>query len=51
MKPYKINKTLSEFKNEHNAKIGSAKRDRLDNGLEAFKLGALIHKSRFEKGT
>ena len=36
-------KTLAEFKDEHYGKKGTEKRDQLDKGFEAFKLGALIH--------
>lgn len=43
-------KTLAEFKDEQYGKIGSAKRDKLDNGFEAFKLGALIQEARLKKG-
>ena len=35
-------KTLAEFKGEHYGKIGTAKRDKLDKGFEAFR-------HRFEK--
>lgn len=42
--------TLSEFKDNHYGKKGSAKRDELDAGYEQFKLGALIHEARLEKG-
>ena len=50
MKANKNIKTLAEFKNKHYGKIGSAKRDKLDKGFEAFKLGALIHEARLEQG-
>jgi ribosome-binding protein aMBF1 (putative translation factor) len=43
-------KTLSEFKDKHYGKIGAPERDQLDVGYEQFKLGALIHKARLEKG-
>lgn len=43
-------KTLAEFKDEQYGKIGSAKRDKLDIGFEAFKLGALIQEARLKKG-
>ena len=43
-------KTLSEFKDKHYGKVGTAERDELDAGYEQFKLGALIHEARLEKG-
>ncbi len=43
-------KTLNQFKNEHYGKRGSPKRDELESGYEAFKIGALIHEARLEKG-
>ncbi|MEY4876360.1 MAG: transcriptional regulator [Bacteroidota bacterium] len=42
--------TLSEFKDKHYGLHGTAKRDALDAGYEQFKLGALIHEARIEKG-
>jgi hypothetical protein len=51
MKVNKNIKTLAEFKDEHYGKIGTSKRDKLDKGFEAFKLGALIHQARIEKGS
>jgi hypothetical protein len=42
MKTNKNIKTLTEFKDGHYSKIGTAKRDKLDKGFRAFKLQALI---------
>mgnify|MGYP003493180124 CR=1 FL=1 len=43
-------KTLAEFKDEFYGKKGTEKRDKLEKGYEQFKLGALIHEARIEKG-
>jgi ribosome-binding protein aMBF1 (putative translation factor) len=43
-------KTLSEFKEKHYGKVGTAKRDQLEAGYKQFKLGVLIHEARLEKG-
>ena len=43
-------KTLAEFKDEFYGKSGTEKRDKLEKGYEQFKLGALIHEARIEKG-
>ena len=50
MKANKDTKTLAEFKDEHYGKIGTTKRDKLEQGFEAFKLGVLIHDARIEQG-
>ena len=42
--------TLDQFKDVHYGKHGTEKRDKLDEGYENFKLGALIHDARIEKG-
>ncbi len=42
--------TLSEFKDKHYGKIGTSKRDKLENGYKSFRLGALIQEARKEKG-
>jgi DNA-binding XRE family transcriptional regulator len=42
--------TLEQFKDKHYGKTGSAKRDELEAGYENFKIGALIHEARIEKG-
>lgn len=49
MKKSKI-KTLDQFKEEHYGKRGTPKRDKLEEGFETFKIGALIHEARLEKG-
>lgn len=43
-------KTLEQFKEEHYGKRGTTKRDKLESGYETFKIGALIHEARLEKG-
>lgn len=42
--------TLEQFKEKHYGKKGTAKRDKLEKGYQVFKLGALIHEARIEKG-
>lgn len=42
--------TLEQFKDKHYGNIGTAKRDELEAGYENFKIGALIHEARLEKG-
>ena len=42
--------TLEQFKDKHYGKQGTKKRDGLDAGYENFKIGALIHEARIEKG-
>lgn len=42
--------TLEQFKDKNYGKRGSSKRDKLEAGYENFKLGALIHEARIEKG-
>ena len=42
--------TLSEFKDEMYGNIGTVKRTVLEEGYQEFKLGALIHEARIEKG-
>ena len=42
--------TLDQFKDKHYGKHGTAKRERLEAGYEAFKIGALIHEARLQKG-
>ncbi|MGV3540208.1 MAG: helix-turn-helix domain-containing protein [Rufibacter sp.] len=43
-------KSLDEFINEEFGERGTSKRDKFEKGYEAFKLGALIHEARLEKG-
>ena len=50
MKTIKKIRTLAEFKDEHYGKVGTHKRDKLEKGFEAFKLGALIQEARLEQG-
>ena len=42
--------TLDQFKDKHYGKRGIAKRKELEAGYENFKLGALLHDARLEKG-
>ena len=42
--------TLGQFKDKHYGKPGTTKRDKLEAGYENFKIGALIHEARLEKG-
>jgi DNA-binding XRE family transcriptional regulator len=42
--------TLDDFKDKHYGVKGTEKRDALDEGYETFKLGALLHEARIEKG-
>jgi DNA-binding XRE family transcriptional regulator len=41
---------LEKFKEIHFGKRGTSKRDDLESGYEAFKIGALIHDARIEMG-
>ncbi|WP_310594584.1 helix-turn-helix transcriptional regulator [Flavobacterium sp.] len=49
MKKNKL-QTLSEFKHEFYGNVGTEKRIALEEGYQEFKLGALIHEARIEKG-
>ncbi len=42
--------TLDEFKEKNYGKRGTKKRDILEAGYENFKIGALLHEARLEKG-
>ena len=42
--------TLDQFKEVHYGKRGTSKRDKLEEGYEIFKIGALIQEARLEKG-
>ena len=42
--------TLNDFKDKHYGKVGTTKRDELEDGYENFKIGALILEARKEKG-
>jgi len=47
----KTNKmTLDEFKDKHFGVKGTKNREELDRGYENFKLGAMLHEARIEKG-
>ncbi len=50
MKAKSNTKTLSQLIEEQYGKKGTPKRDKFDKGYENFKLGALIHEARLEKG-
>jgi HTH-type transcriptional regulator/antitoxin HipB len=43
-------KNLDQFVDEQYGKRGVSKREKLENGYQEFKLGALIHDARLEKG-
>jgi len=42
--------SLDQFKDRHYGKVGTEKRDQLEAGYKAFKVGAMIHDARIEKG-
>ncbi len=42
--------TLDEFKEKNYGKRGTKNRDLLEAGYENFKIGALLHEARLEKG-
>jgi ribosome-binding protein aMBF1 (putative translation factor) len=50
MNEKKNSATLDQFKEKHYGKVGTKKRDSLENGYENFKIGALILEARLEKG-
>jgi ribosome-binding protein aMBF1 (putative translation factor) len=50
MKTKNNTKTLAQLVEEHYGKKGTRKRDNFDKGYESFKLGAMIHEARLEKG-
>ena len=41
---------LEQFKETHYGERGTAKREKLEQGFEAFKLGAMLHEARLKKG-
>ena len=43
-------KSLDQFIEEQYGKKGTKKRDKLEKGFEAFKLGFLVQQARLEKG-
>ena len=42
--------SLNEFKDKHYGVKGTKSRNELESGYENFKLGALLHEARLEKG-
>ncbi len=42
--------TLDQFKDNNYGKVGTKRRDTLEEGYENFKIGALILEARLEKG-
>ena len=50
MKAKSNTKTLAQLIDEQYGKKGTTKRDKFDKGYEAFKLGAMIHDARLERG-
>jgi ribosome-binding protein aMBF1 (putative translation factor) len=42
--------TLAEYKDKHLGKRGEKQREEYETGYEHFKLGAMIHEARIEKG-
>jgi len=42
--------TLDQFKDKHYGKPGTEKRNELQAGYENFKIGALIHEARLQRG-
>lgn len=43
-------KTLDQFKDKHYGNLGTAKRDTLEVGYDAFKIGLMIQEARLQKG-
>ncbi len=50
MKTKNNTKTLAQLIDEQYGKKGTPKRDKFDKGYQDFKLGAMIHEARLEKG-
>ena len=42
--------SLEQFKDKHYGKLGTKKREELEEGYEEFKLGAMLLEARIEKG-
>ena len=42
--------TLETFKEVHYGKAGTPKRDALEEGYKSFKIGAMLHQARIDKG-
>jgi ribosome-binding protein aMBF1 (putative translation factor) len=43
-------RTLSEIKDKHFGKLGTKKRDKLEEGYENFRIGAMLQEARLKKG-
>lgn len=50
MKTKNSKKPLTQLIDKQYGKKGTTKRDKFDRGYETFKLGAMIHEARLEKG-
>ena len=50
MKAKSNTKTLAQLVDEQYGEKGTTKRDKFDKGYVTFKLGAMIHEARLEKG-
>jgi len=50
MKAKSNTKTLDQLIDEQYGKKGTPKRDKFEKGYKTFKLGAMIHEARLEKG-
>lgn len=42
--------TLEQFKDKHYGKLGTPKREELEEGYENFKIGAMLQEARRQKG-
>ena len=42
--------SLEDFKENHYGKVGTTKRDELEEGYQNFKIGALLQEARHKKG-
>jgi ribosome-binding protein aMBF1 (putative translation factor) len=43
-------RTLSEIKDKHFGKLGTKKRNKLEEGYENFRIGAMLQEARLKKG-
>jgi len=50
MKKKSALKDLDQFVNEQYGRRGESRREKMEKGYQEFKLGALIHEARLEKG-
>jgi HTH-type transcriptional regulator / antitoxin HipB len=50
MKPKNNIKTLAQLIDEQYGQKGTARRDKFEKGYQNFKLGAMIHEARIERG-